>query len=111
MDFWRGLIPTVCANMYIATDLWPDSSSRLQRRQYKVSKSSPSLQCGGECVSTPLGKRNIVCLDWPKQVRRKIPANNPLYCKGGVPRNYRLASVAISPRPSKVVSAVTKVRS
>jgi len=37
-DFCRGLIPTVCANMYTATDLCPASSSRLQRRQYRVSK-------------------------------------------------------------------------
>jgi hypothetical protein len=36
-DFCRGLIPTVCANMYTATDLCPGSSSRLQRRQYKFS--------------------------------------------------------------------------
>jgi hypothetical protein len=39
-DFWRGLIPTVCANMYTATDFCPDSSSRLQRRQNKCSKVS-----------------------------------------------------------------------
>ena len=37
-DFCRGLMPTVCANMYTATDLCPASSSRLQRRQYKLSK-------------------------------------------------------------------------
>ena len=33
VDFCRGLIPTVWANMYRATDLWPGSSTRLQRRQ------------------------------------------------------------------------------
>jgi hypothetical protein len=32
-DFWRGFMPTVCANIYTATDLWPASSTRLQRRQ------------------------------------------------------------------------------
>lgn len=32
-DFCRGLTPTVCANIYTATDLCPASSSRLQRRQ------------------------------------------------------------------------------
>jgi hypothetical protein len=37
-DFCRGLMPTVCANIYTATDLCPASSSRLQRRQYKFSK-------------------------------------------------------------------------
>ena len=37
-DFCRGRMPTVCANMYTATDLCPNSSSRLQRRQYKFSK-------------------------------------------------------------------------
>jgi len=39
-DFCRGRIPTVCANMYTATDLCPASSSRLQRRQYIFSKGS-----------------------------------------------------------------------
>src|SRR4029077_16006716 len=39
-DFWRGLTPTVCANKYTATDFCPVSSSRLQRRQYKLFKSS-----------------------------------------------------------------------
>jgi 8-oxo-dGTP pyrophosphatase MutT (NUDIX family) len=37
VDFWRGLIPTVCANIYRATDFCPFSSSRLQRRQCMVS--------------------------------------------------------------------------
>ena len=37
-DFWRGRIPTVCANIYTATDFWPDSNSRLHRRQNKFSK-------------------------------------------------------------------------
>lgn len=37
-DFCRGLIPTVCANIYTATDLCPTSISRLQRRQNKFSK-------------------------------------------------------------------------
>jgi hypothetical protein len=37
-DFWRGLTATVCANRYTATDFCPASSSRLQRRQYKLSK-------------------------------------------------------------------------
>jgi hypothetical protein len=32
-DFCRGFTPTVCANMYTATDLCPVSISRLQRRQ------------------------------------------------------------------------------
>jgi hypothetical protein len=39
-DFWRGLTPTVCANRNTATDFCPASSSRLQRRQYRLSKSS-----------------------------------------------------------------------
>src|SRR5262249_25926684 len=42
-DFCRGRIPTVCANKYTATDLLPDSSSRLQRRQYRCSKSASGL--------------------------------------------------------------------
>ena len=32
-DFCRGRTPTVCANMYTATDLSPASISRLQRKQ------------------------------------------------------------------------------
>src|SRR5438105_3545524 len=44
-DFCRGLIPTVCANMYTATDLCPISSSRLQRRQYKFSKGAFRVPC------------------------------------------------------------------
>src|SRR5579862_895342 len=32
-DFCRGRTPTVCANMYTATDLSPDSISRRQRKQ------------------------------------------------------------------------------
>src|SRR5579863_9643827 len=32
-DFCRGLTPTVCANMYTATDLSPASISRRQRKQ------------------------------------------------------------------------------
>ena len=39
-DFWRGLIPTVCANRYTATDLLPATISRLQRRQYCFSNGS-----------------------------------------------------------------------
>jgi hypothetical protein len=37
-DFCRGRTPTVWANIYTATDLCPDSSDRLQRRQNKFSK-------------------------------------------------------------------------
>ena len=65
-DFCRGLIPTVCANIYTATDLCPTSISRLQRRQNKFSKGpflaasiSPKENTGGIAVET--------------QVRRRIP--------------------------------------
>jgi hypothetical protein len=37
-DFWRGLMPTVCENMYTAAYFCPAASSRLQRRQYWISK-------------------------------------------------------------------------
>lgn len=37
VDFCRGLIPTVWANRYTATDFCPASISRLQRRQYRCS--------------------------------------------------------------------------
>jgi hypothetical protein len=36
VDFCRGLMPTVCANMYTATDLAPTVISRLQRRQNEL---------------------------------------------------------------------------
>src|SRR6185312_7465671 len=39
-DFCLGLMPTVCANIYTATDLCPTSISRLQRRQNRFSKAS-----------------------------------------------------------------------
>jgi hypothetical protein len=63
-DFCRGLTPTVCANIYTATDLCPASSSRLQRRQCRFPKgfflaASPPRK---SIVSTPL-----------VQVGRKIP--------------------------------------
>jgi len=40
-DFWRGLTPTVWANMYMETDFCPASISRLQRRQQRFSKKVP----------------------------------------------------------------------
>ena len=40
-DFWRGRMPTVCAKTYTATDFCPDSISRLQRRQDRLSKKAP----------------------------------------------------------------------
>jgi len=54
-DFWRGLIPTVCANIYTATDLCPASNSRPQRRQHKFSKGPPGgqLRPRGNTVATP----------------------------------------------------------
>ena len=67
-DFCRGLIPTVWANMYTATDLCPASSSRLQRRQNRLSKGSCP---GGWCQPN----QNTVAAPGNAQVRRKIPAN------------------------------------
>jgi hypothetical protein len=46
-DFCRGLIPTVWANRYTATDFSPASSSRLQRRQNRFSKSLPRQRLEG----------------------------------------------------------------
>lgn len=69
-DFWRGLIPTVCANIYTATDLCPASSSRLQRRQYKLSKSPP----GGPLRPT----ENTVAATCEAQVCRRIPTSATL---------------------------------
>jgi len=66
-DFCRGLIPTVWANMYTATDLCPASSSRLQRRQNRLSKGS---RPGSWCQPN----QNSVAALGNAQVRRKIPA-------------------------------------
>jgi hypothetical protein len=66
-DFWRGRIPTVCANIYTATDLCPASSSRLQRRQHKFSKGPPGEQL------RPRG--NTVANHQSSQVCRRIPAS------------------------------------
>src|SRR5258705_11234193 len=53
-DFCLGLIPTVWANMYTATDFWPTPSSRLQRRQHKFSKRSlPDGQRGQNKILCP----------------------------------------------------------
>ena len=50
-DFCRGLTPTVCANMYTATDLCPGSISRLQRRQNRFSTGSfLAAGCGPESI-------------------------------------------------------------
>jgi len=65
-DFWRGLIPTVCANIYTATDLCPASSSRLQRRQYKFSNRPPR--------SKMWPTENTVATPRWQQVCRGIPA-------------------------------------
>ena len=43
-DFCRGLSPTVCANTYIAMHLCRQSSSRLQRRQYRFSNKALSVK-------------------------------------------------------------------
>jgi 8-oxo-dGTP pyrophosphatase MutT (NUDIX family) len=57
-DFWRGLTPTVCANRYTATDFCPASSSRLQRRQYKLSKRSvPDYRQGLFTLLSPTSRR------------------------------------------------------
>ena len=66
-DFWRGLIPTVCANMYTATDLWPASNSRLQRRQCRFSKRS--------FLAASLRLDDTVSMRCCSQVRRKIPGD------------------------------------
>jgi 8-oxo-dGTP pyrophosphatase MutT (NUDIX family) len=57
-DFWRGLTPTVCANRYTATDFCPASSSRLQRRQYKLSKRPiPDYRQGLFTLLSPTSRR------------------------------------------------------
>jgi hypothetical protein len=48
-DFWRGRTPTVWANIYTATDFSPDTSSRLQRKQYGLSKKVPVYDCLFRC--------------------------------------------------------------
>jgi hypothetical protein len=65
-DFCRGLIPTVWANMYTATDLWPTSISRLQRRQNRFSKVPFLADIAGP-------NKNSVPIAFQMQVRRRIP--------------------------------------
>lgn len=68
-DFCRGLTPTVWANIYTAIDLCPASSSRLQRRQRRFSK-SPFLKAGvgqNEILSPRLGRRKYAEVFPPKR--------------------------------------------
>jgi hypothetical protein len=62
-DFWRGLTPTVCAKRKTATDFCPASSSRLQRRQYRLSKlSSPRVSakvCSRYCLQGAAGSASM----------------------------------------------------
>ncbi len=77
-DFCRGRIPTVCANIYTATDFCPASNSRLQRRQHKFSQRTPFLRHGlrpRKYTALPPGR---------SQVRRRIP---PLHFSGLVWKN------------------------
>ena len=72
-DFCRGRTPTVCANMYTATDLCPASRCRLQRKQYKFSK-RPLEKTGAAkhryCLATLMER---------KYVRGFHPAARPRY--------------------------------
>src|SRR5438309_313154 len=73
-DFCRGLIPTVCANMYTATDLCPASSSRLQRRQYKFSKKflpGRGELRGKEILSPRIGRAQV-CMEIPASLSSKF---------------------------------------
>src|SRR6266566_9492495 len=59
-DFCRGLTPTVCANIYTATDLCPASSSRLQRRQCRFPKVCSSQRAPAKkkyCLHAPGASR------------------------------------------------------
>src|SRR5207244_10872777 len=64
-DFCRGLTPTVCANIYTATDLCPASSSRLQRRQCRFPK--------GLFLAASSRQEKILSPRPLVQVGRKIP--------------------------------------
>ena len=92
-DFCRGRIPTVCANIYTATDFCPASNSRLQRRQHKFSKGHPSSDtgCGQENI-LPLhqagrkyaeGFRRCIsqnCLEEPSWALAKSAPRRALCC-------------------------------
>lgn len=65
VDFCRGRMPTVCANIYTATDLCPASSSQLQRKQRRC---STLLPCG-----LVAAKQHTVSASLRMQVGRKIP--------------------------------------
>jgi len=91
-DFCRGLTPTVCANMYTATDLCPASISRLQRRQNRFSK--------GSFLAAGCGPRKYSLHVLPgRKVRREIPAR---------PRLVANSSRAVAKRASPQQSAMTR---
>jgi len=62
--FCRGRTPTVCANMYTATDFCPGSSSRLQRRQNRFSK-RPFLAASSQNDTVSAPRRAQVCSKFP----------------------------------------------
>ena len=64
-DFCRGRMPTVCANMYTATDFCPGSSSRLQRRQNRFSKVPFLAAVGGQNDTVSAPRRAQVCSKFP----------------------------------------------
>ena len=75
-DFCRGLIPTVCANIYTATDLSPGKISRLHRKQ-KMDCTDPSqlVEVALHCSVSTLRDRIAA-----PQVRTMIPANRLPRC-------------------------------
>jgi len=78
-DFWRGLMPTVCANMYTATDLCLVSSSLLQRRQYQFSKRTflvAGLRPRKYCLPTRVAHKYVE--GFPRVPECKFPKPTPV---------------------------------
>lgn len=77
-DFCRGLTPTVCANRYTATDFCPASSSRLQRRQNKFSKTRPRMNLwkGSISILSPRMRLRRKYADGFRQTTRINPRQN-----------------------------------
>jgi len=99
-DFCRGLIPTVCANMYTATDLCPVSSSRLHRRQYKFSK-VPFL-------ADSCSQKKIL---WPYRAGRKYAGRFPQAWIESAPKLLRWRELrrCVETRPSNLPKHVVQV--
>ncbi len=92
-DFCRGLTPTVCANRYTPTDFCRASSSRLQRRQYKLSKSPVPNYCQDLfTLLSPTRRRWHKYVEGFPQVRSHYPQRRTKLCSS----QKRMAACTLS---------------